>query len=153
YVNAVPYGPTSVIHLLDPEEIATWSEQVEACNLYIIRGITDATVRRQPFGGWKRSANGPGTSVGGPNYLRALTDWRDDPSTVPPTTDQLAGKLRRTGSPLLEAGDLAWLSTAVAADAVAVETFTGQHDISNLQVEVNVLRYRPVPVAIRLTEN
>src|SRR5699024_12143410 len=37
--------------------------------------------------------------------------------------------------------------------AVAVETFTGQHDISNLQVEVNVLRYRPVPVAIRLTEN
>jgi len=153
YVNAVPYGLTSGIHSLDPEEIATWTEQVAAGNLYINRGITGAIVRRQPFGGWKRSAIGPGTKAGGPNYLMALTDWQDDPSTVPPTTDQLADKLSRTGSPLLEAGDLAWLSTAVAADAVAVETFTGQHDISNLQVEVNVLRYRPVPVAIRLTEN
>src|SRR5699024_12171122 len=87
------------------------------------------------------------------NYLLSLTDWDDESSTVRPTADQLADKLSRTGSLLLEAGDLAWLSTAIAADAVADETFTGQHDISNLQVEVNVLRYRPVPVAIRLTEN
>src|SRR5699024_10502854 len=75
YVNAVPYGLTSGIHSLDPEEIATWTEQVAAGNLYINRGITGAIVRRQPFGGWKRSAIGPGTKAGGPNYLMALTDW------------------------------------------------------------------------------
>ena len=40
----------------------------------------------------------------------------------------------------------------MASDAAVVETYTGQHDISDLKVEINVLRYRPVPVHMRLTE-
>lgn len=152
YVNAVPFGLTSGIHTLDPEEITTWTEHVTAGNLYINRGITGAIVRRQPFGGWKRSAIGPGAKAGGPNYLMALTNWQDEPTTVPDTTDPLADELAHAVADMLNADDRAWLTAAVAADAVAVEQFTGQQDISNLQVEVNVLRYRPIGVTVRLTE-
>ncbi|GAA4108909.1 bifunctional proline dehydrogenase/L-glutamate gamma-semialdehyde dehydrogenase [Enteractinococcus coprophilus] len=152
YVNAVPYGLTSGIHSLDPEEIALWTDQVVAGNLYINRGITGAIVRRQPFGGWKRSSIGPGAKAGGPNYLLALTDWADAAATVPTIQDDLAAHLRKTTSSVLDAVDARWLTQAVAHDATAVETYTGQHDISNLQVEVNILRYRPVPVTIRVTD-
>jgi RHH-type proline utilization regulon transcriptional repressor/proline dehydrogenase/delta 1-pyrroline-5-carboxylate dehydrogenase len=44
-------------------------------------------VQRQPFGGWKRSAVGPGAKAGGPNYVAQLGTWRptvdgDDYDTV-----------------------------------------------------------------------
>lgn len=152
YVNAVPYGLTSGIHSLDPEEIDTWAEHVTAGNLYINRGITGAIVRRQPFGGWKRSSIGPGAKAGGPNYLIGLTDWQDDPDTVPETSDPLAEQLKSAVSQYLENEDAEWLGNAVAYDSDVVGTFTGQHDVSNLRVEINALRYRPATVAIRLTD-
>ncbi|WP_022870906.1 bifunctional proline dehydrogenase/L-glutamate gamma-semialdehyde dehydrogenase [Yaniella halotolerans] len=152
YVNAVPYGLTSGIHSLDPEEIATWSEHITAGNLYINRGITGAIVRRQPFGGWKRSSIGPGAKAGGPNYLVGLTDWTDAPDTVPETTDPIVDEVTDAAAQYLRDDDAAWLANAVAHDAIDVETFTGQRDISNIQVEVNALRYRPVAVTIRLTD-
>src|SRR5699024_9675961 len=151
YVNAVPFGLTSGIHSLDPTEISTWADRVSAGNLYINRGITGAIVRRQPFGGWKRSAIGPGAKAGGPNYLMGLTDWRDNPDTVPTTADPMAEQLVQAVAQYLDTEDARWLSAAVAHDAVVVETYTGQHDISNLGVEVNALRYRPVPVTIRVS--
>src|SRR5690606_15563844 len=44
-------------------------------NLYVNRGITGAIVRRQPFGGWKRSVVGATAKAGGPNYLVHLGSW------------------------------------------------------------------------------
>ena len=73
-VNAVDYGLTSGLHTLDERELAFWLERVEAGNLYVNRGITGAIVRRQPFGGWKRSAIGSTTKAGGPSYLLGLGD-------------------------------------------------------------------------------
>ncbi len=151
YVNAVPYGLTSGIHSLDPQEIALWTEHVAAGNLYINRGITGAIVRRQPFGGWKRSAIGPGAKVGGPNYLLALSDWSDAPDTVPVVQDDIADQLGKAVPAVLEADDADWLVNAVAHDATAMQPYIGQRDISNLQVEMNLLRYRPVPVTMRVT--
>jgi RHH-type transcriptional regulator, proline utilization regulon repressor / proline dehydrogenase / delta 1-pyrroline-5-carboxylate dehydrogenase len=46
-----------------------WRDEVEVGNAYINRPITGAIVRRQPFGGWKRSCFGPGAKAGGPNYV------------------------------------------------------------------------------------
>ncbi|GGA63242.1 1-pyrroline-5-carboxylate dehydrogenase [Pseudoclavibacter endophyticus] len=74
-VNEVEYGLTSGLHSLDPDEITQWCDRVQAGNLYVNRGITGAIVQRQPFGGWKRSAVGPTTKVGGPNTLVPLVDW------------------------------------------------------------------------------
>ncbi|MGC8510825.1 MAG: proline dehydrogenase family protein, partial [Acidimicrobiales bacterium] len=73
--NAVDYGLTAGIHSLDEAECATWLERVEAGNLYVNRAITGAVVRRQPFGGWKRSSVGPGAKAGGVNYVAALRRW------------------------------------------------------------------------------
>ncbi len=50
---------------------------MEAGNLYVNRGITGAIVRRQPFGGWKRSVVGPTAKAGGPNYVNTLARWHD----------------------------------------------------------------------------
>src|SRR5699024_1212806 len=68
------------LHSLDRGEIGQWLERIEAGNLYVNRGITGAIVRRQPFGGWKKSAIGAGTKAGGPSYLMGLVDWHDDPA-------------------------------------------------------------------------
>ena len=57
--NGVDYGLTAGIHSLDPAEVGYWLEHVEAGNCYVNRGITGAIVRRQPFGGWKKSSVGP----------------------------------------------------------------------------------------------
>ncbi len=73
--NSTGFGLTAGIHALDPAEIDRWREKVEAGNLYVNRGITGAIVRRQAFGGWKRSVVGPGAKAGGPNYVASLGQW------------------------------------------------------------------------------
>ena len=56
--NAVAYGLTGGLHSLDEHEIERWLERVEVGNAYVNRHTTGAIVRRQPFGGWKRSSVG-----------------------------------------------------------------------------------------------
>src|SRR5688572_5395113 len=60
FQNDVPFGLTGGIWTLDPTEVDRWVEQVEVGNAYVNRHTTGAIVRRQPFGGWKRSVVGPG---------------------------------------------------------------------------------------------
>ncbi len=74
--NRPVYGLTAGLHSLDPAEISRWVDRVEAGNLYVNRHITGAVVRRQPFGGWKRSVVGPGAKAGGPHYVASLGEWR-----------------------------------------------------------------------------
>lgn len=78
--NATPYGLTGGISSLDDREIAAWSERVAVGNAYVNRHITGAIVRRQPFGGWKRSSIGPGAKAGGPEYVASLGRWSAAPS-------------------------------------------------------------------------
>ena len=83
-VNSLDYGLTSGLQSLDEEEQKYWKKNILAGNLYINRGITGAIVNRQPFGGMKLSAFGPGLKAGGPNYclqFMYITDKAD------PTTD------------------------------------------------------------------
>ena len=85
--NATPFGLTAGLQSLDPNEIERWEDRVDAGNLYVNRSITGAIVRRQPFGGWKRSAMGPGAKAGGPNYVISLGRWTD--ADGPPTPASL----------------------------------------------------------------
>ncbi|MBR2153984.1 MAG: bifunctional proline dehydrogenase/L-glutamate gamma-semialdehyde dehydrogenase [Bacteroidaceae bacterium] len=85
-VNSLDYGLTSGLQSLDEGEQRYWKNHIQAGNLYINRGITGAVVNRQPFGGMKLSAFGPGLKAGGPNYVSQFmeitdkygsqTDWR-----------------------------------------------------------------------------
>lgn len=157
YVNAVDYGLTSGIHSLDTEEVSEWLESVHAGNLYVNRGITGAIVRRQSFGGWKKSAIGPGTKAGGPSYLYGLGTFTD---AAP--TDTGGTPLRPHAAALLTAAEktgiagagLDWLRAAVGTDGQAWEVEFGiARDASGLEVERNLLRYRPADVTIRLCES
>ncbi|MEZ5209666.1 bifunctional proline dehydrogenase/L-glutamate gamma-semialdehyde dehydrogenase [Gordonia sp. (in: high G+C Gram-positive bacteria)] len=151
-VNEIDYGLTSGLHSLDRDELATWLRRIQAGNAYVNRGITGAIVRRQSFGGWKKSAIGAGTKAGGPNYLHGLVDWVDAPVTAG------ANAPRPAAAPFLAAAeqagvtgaDMSWLSSALASDAAAwIDEFGIARDASQLGVERNLLRYLPVPVTIR----
>ncbi len=131
FQNATAYGLTGGIHTLDPAEVEQWLAQVEVGNAYVNRSITGAIVRRQPFGGWKRSSIGPGAKAGGPNYVAQLGTWR--PTDV-------------------ELDDEHWLAAARDSDEVAwQEEFSIAHDPTGLFCEANEFRYRPLPrMAVRI---
>ena len=124
--NAVDFGLTAGLHSLDRDEVRLWLSAVQAGNAYINRGITGAIVRRQPFGGWKRSAVGAATKAGGPSYLIGLSDWS------PALVDD--GFLARA-----ERSDEEWWSRMYAEP----------RDVSALHSERNWLRHLPVPVTVR----
>ncbi|MFY9714627.1 MAG: bifunctional proline dehydrogenase/L-glutamate gamma-semialdehyde dehydrogenase [Microbacterium sp.] len=153
--NTVDYGLTAGIHSLDSDEVATWLDRVEAGNLYVNRGITGAIVQRQPFGGWKRSAVGAGAKAGGPNYLFGLGDWT--PAELPSTAAGAAiaaevDSLLQAAAPDLDAVENDWLLRAAASDERAwVDEFGAVTDRSELGVERNVFRYRPVDVDVRIS--
>lgn len=139
--NAVEYGLTAGIHSLDAEELDHWTEHVEAGNAYLNRHITGAIVRRQPFGGWKKSSVGRGAKAGGPNYVAQFGHWRDrdDLSTQ---RAEPSGSIRALVSPFSSE----WLDDAVASDEYWWQCEFGvDHDPSGLAVESNVFRYRARP--------
>ena len=165
--NQVDYGLTAGLHSLDPDEINYWLNRVQAGNVYVNRGITGAIVRRQPFGGWKRSVVGTGAKAGGPNYLFGFGDFtsvplvtdaqREDPS-FPPAVERQANvtkpqlvDLLEVGRKLLSEDDYAHLVEAVESDEHAcLKEFDALHDPSRIPVERNILRYLPTPVTIRM---
>ncbi|WP_125132822.1 bifunctional proline dehydrogenase/L-glutamate gamma-semialdehyde dehydrogenase [Microbacterium sp. 10M-3C3] len=147
-VNDVDYGLTSGLHALDPSEIATWLERIEAGNAYVNRGTTGAIVQRQPFGGWKRSAVGPGAKAGGPNYLLAFGSWTDAAVTGAP--DRRGDHLAAAALAAVPDDERPWLAGALASDAAAWrDEFGVARDVTGLDVEQNVFRYAPVPVTVR----
>ncbi len=74
-VHQTGYGLTSGLHSLDDREQELWVERIHAGNLYINRPTTGAIVYRQPFGGFGKSAFGPGIKAGGPNYVVPLMTY------------------------------------------------------------------------------
>ena len=117
--NAPPYGLTGGISSLDEREIGYWQERVAVGNVYVDRHITGAIVRRQPFGGWKRSSIGPGAKAGGASYVASLGRWR------------------RAGGAVDVVRELA------SARAEAERLLTGE-DPTGLASEQNLFRLRPL---------
>ena len=132
--NATCYGLTGGISSLDDYEVARWREAVEVGNAYVNRPITGAIVRRQPFGGWKRSAVGPGHKAGGPNYVASLGRWSRRLPSDPPLG--VASGL---------AADLA--AERERAKAEAQRLLPGV-DEAGLRSERNVFRLRPLRRAV-----
>ena len=128
--NGTPYGLTAGLYSLDPTEIDYWIDRAEAGNLYVNRGTTGAIVRRQPFGGWKRSVVGPTFKAGGPNYVASLCRWDPIDDETDPTD------LTDPTSPF---------------EAWAASELPAERDPSGLAAESNVLRWRqlPGPVVVR----
>jgi RHH-type proline utilization regulon transcriptional repressor/proline dehydrogenase/delta 1-pyrroline-5-carboxylate dehydrogenase len=153
--NAVDYGLTAGIHSLDPDEVSYWLDTVQAGNLYVNRGITGAIVRRQPFGGWKKSAVGPTAKAGGPNYLFGFGSFHEDPSTDSSVAnesavqDELRGLVDAAGDHL-SPEDKDFVFRSFHADEQAwQEHFGVSSDVSQVGVERNVFRYKPFEATVR----
>jgi RHH-type proline utilization regulon transcriptional repressor/proline dehydrogenase/delta 1-pyrroline-5-carboxylate dehydrogenase len=121
--NAPIYGLTGGIQSLDPKEIEFWRQNVQCGNAYINRHITGAIVRRQPFGGWKRSSVGSGTKPGGPDHLHSYGTWT-------------------------QAGDASLDQALAGYEKAWAGYFALEHDPTNLACESNVLRYRPLDLVL-----
>jgi RHH-type proline utilization regulon transcriptional repressor/proline dehydrogenase/delta 1-pyrroline-5-carboxylate dehydrogenase len=152
--NATDFGLTAGLHSRDVTEVRTWLDRVQAGNLYVNRGITGAIVRRQPFGGWKRSSVGLGSKAGGPNYVMLMGRWSDAPHTVGSTaTVQLpaVSAFAADAASVLNDDDAAWLRVAAADDEAAWRSEFGTgRDETGLECEANVFRYRPTSVLVRV---
>src|SRR5699024_8827548 len=155
-VNEIDYGLTSGLHSLDRDNMDRWLQQIQAGNLYINRGITGAMVRRQSFGGWKKSAIGTGSKVGAPSYLHGLVDWADAPVQTELRTPRgrVASIVAAAQLAGLSDADLTWLQQAVSTDVSAWnDEFGVAKDQSQLGVERNILRYLPTRTHIRIAED
>lgn len=155
-VNDIDYGLTSGLHSLDSKEIEYWANHIEAGNLYVNRGTTGAIVRRQPFGGWKKSSVGAGTKAGGPNYLMGLGSWSSTKSDAPDA--ELVSEVEVFVNECiavayaLDQEKLDFLSRSLQSDEQAWRNHFAAKDVSGLKYEQNIFRYRPtlLPVIIRL---
>ncbi|MCI1747487.1 MAG: bifunctional proline dehydrogenase/L-glutamate gamma-semialdehyde dehydrogenase [Acidipropionibacterium sp.] len=156
YQNGTPYGLTAGLHSLDPAEISWWLDHVQAGNLYINRSITGAIVGRQPFGGWKRSAVGPGAKAGGPNYLAVQGSWTPAEPQTPAPEGPLEARVEQflaqvTHGSAVPSGQKQWLWDAAHRDAAAwAQEFGISRDIGGLVCERNEFRYRPAATLIRI---
>lgn len=156
--NATSFGLTAGLHSLDVDEVDHWLEHVEAGNLYVNRGITGAIVRRQPFGGWKRSSVGGSTKAGGPSYVMGFGSWH--PVAREPKQNLSVRGLHDGVRRLLEAaqpaldfvGFDAARAGALSDQAAWEDEFGLGRDDSQLGVERNVLRYRRTDVTVRAAE-
>ena len=126
--NGTPFGLTGGIQSLDDDEIRYWLDHVEVGNAYVNRHITGAIVRRQPFGGWKRSSIGGAPKAGGSHYVQALLRGLPVAVDVAAATDSYRA---------------AW-----------TEQFATGHDATGLRSEANVLRHLPVAgVVVRIGDD
>lgn len=155
--NETDSGLVAGLHTRDAAELALWLDRVEAGSLFVNRDVTGAVVQRQPSGGWKTSSNGSGAFSGGPNRLIGLGSWRAQRSVAQSSTLHLRGldsritALIESAQPSLDYEEFEWLRRAALSDALAWDREFGQvRDVSKLGVERNLLRYRPVPVEVRV---
>ncbi|AJM77017.1 1-pyrroline-5-carboxylate dehydrogenase [Rathayibacter toxicus] len=154
-VNEIEYGLTSGLHSLDSSEIGIWLDRITAGNLYVNRGITGAIVQRQPFGGWKKSAVGPGTKAGGPDYLLGLGSWTSVPSTAStPVSPRVTPLIAAAHAELPSEEAQALERTARSLAAAWAEHFASAADVTGLWAERNIFRHRPYgsPVLVRLAD-
>ncbi|MGE4307614.1 bifunctional proline dehydrogenase/L-glutamate gamma-semialdehyde dehydrogenase [Bacteroides sp.] len=128
YANSSEYGLTAGLQSLNKAERELWKNKIEAGNLYINRGITGAIVRRQPFGGMKRSAFGGGIKAGGPNYVASFLRFKN--ATAYDIKDVEANYRQ------------AWNNV-----------FSKEEDVSHIYGEENTFRYLPLnSMALRIAD-
>lgn len=143
--NGTPYGLTAGLHSLDEREHKVWLKKIRAGNCYINRGITGAIVRRQPFGGCKASAFGPGVKAGGPNYVIPLMKVEEiglpiDVDTMPPSVAALSHHIEEQ----FTADVLKLWRTSIKSYAYQWKHYFSQsHDPSKVKGQDNFLRYVP----------
>ncbi len=127
-VNATGYGLTAGLESLDQREQKQFKQALIAGNLYINRMTTGAIVRRQPFGGMRKSAIGSGKKAGGFNYISQFINLH----------------CKALSEHELKQSFQHYLDTE----------FLVEHDYSHIRGESNIISYKKVSsVLLRVYEN
>ena len=127
-VNATGYGLTAGLESLDQREQEQFKQNLLAGNLYINRMTTGAIVRRQPFGGMRKSAIGSGKKAGGFNYISQFINLH--------CKELSADELKQSFQHYLDT------------------EFLVEHDYSHIRGESNLICYKKVSsVLLRVYEN
>jgi RHH-type proline utilization regulon transcriptional repressor/proline dehydrogenase/delta 1-pyrroline-5-carboxylate dehydrogenase len=148
FANTSEYGLTSGLQSLNEAEQTLWKNSLEAGNLYINRGITGAIVRRQPFGGMKRSAFGGGIKAGGPNYVSCFVEFSENEIKEAPQSTALSDLT--TDEKDKDRVNFGYASYKQAWE----DEFSQEKDVSHIYGEENIFRYRPLKnVGFRVADN
>jgi len=148
--NNTDYGLTAGIHSLDVAEIKSWTERIDAGNLYVNRSITGAIVERQPFGGLKRSSVGFGLKAGGRNYILQFGSFRDSTEKFAGTNQYQIYSAEERIAKYIHAVELLmennrahlWLEMAAASDQYWLNNlFKTELEPGDLVYEANYHRY------------
>lgn len=148
YANSSEYGLTAGLQSLNEDEQTLWKKSIEAGNLYINRGITGAIVRRQPFGGMKRSAFGGGIKAGGPNYVSCFVEFSEN--EIPETES-----ITVWSNFVPDKKDKDRINSAfINYQKIWQDEFSQEKDISHIYGEENIFRYLPLKsLGFRVREN
>jgi RHH-type proline utilization regulon transcriptional repressor/proline dehydrogenase/delta 1-pyrroline-5-carboxylate dehydrogenase len=150
-VNATGYGLTSGLESLDEREKEIFKEKMLAGNLYINRMTTGAIVRRQPFGGMRKSSIGSGRKAGGFNYVAQFANISMTPSSKKETkNNELIEKYRK----VLNIQNLDEVLDTCANFVYWLDKeFSKEHDYSNIRGESNHIRYLGVKSVLLRVES
>ena len=145
FANSSEYGLTAGLQSLNEAEHKLWRDRIEAGNLYINRGITGAIVRRQPFGGMKRSAFGGGIKAGGPNYVSCFVEFSENLPVVAAVSS--GNELPETELSVFLPEEQAKTRLKFASKSFEKawqEEFSQEKDVSHIYGEENKFRYLPL---------
>lgn len=171
--NAPGFGLAAGIQALDADELAEWLDTVQAGTLFVNRPVTGGgagggSAVLLPHRGWNRANIGSGNASGGLDELIALGEWSPiaEAPGVTVSLDGVDGQVARlidAALPSMAFDEFDRVRIGALSDAAAwreryssplelggAEGTTGVEGIAG--VERNLLRYRPVPVTIRLAE-
>lgn len=151
--NASP-GGVAGLHSLDSDEIELWLEAVDSADLVVNRPTSSGSSTRQPAGGWLGSA----AKTGGPNALLALGGWQPL-FAEPGASVRLSGivapalALIEAAQPSMQFVEFDLVRAGARSDESAWWSEYGlARDLSGVDAQRTVLRYRPVDVTVRLAE-
>lgn len=154
--NSLPFGLSAGLHSLDEREHFHWQEKVTVGNYYINRSMTNAIIRREPFGGCKESSYGHGFKEGGPNFLKGCMIPKQ--VAIPKGKEAVNNYVNQL-SPLLEKIDLSaeqlglWYAS-IANYAYWWKRMRHRRDPTKIIGQDNLFGYEPRDnITLRLTKN
>lgn len=159
-LGATGFGLAAGLHSLDRDEVDRFVENAEAGSLFINRPVVIRRPSWQPQAAWGRAQLGAGAARGGRIEPLTLTRWAPAPTAEDDDSVLLTGlsapvvSLIEAAQPMLDFDEFVAVRAGARSDEKAwVEEYGSPHPLSRLHSEQHLLRYRPVPVTVRLSED
>ncbi len=141
--NDSKFALAAGLYSLDPREHLKWLSYIEAGNFYINSKITDAKIKRQPFGGYKKSCFGSGYKSGGENFLLNFLNLRQQslPRERLTTSDWIDSLSKFLEKKPLSSQELELWYASIRSYAHSWQRFSHDTDYNKIIGQDNIHRY------------